>query len=331
MITRIGGHSGQLIEPKRCLLKVAIVSRPFGDTTINDVVWRVADEQVIPTAERRAWEVNGLRVGRIVGELPLELEAILKETAPQKRVNPTNFFVDNGEPTMVIVSPTVDEASLLLNRENRIFGKDFRDASGLFRVTPQQEGANDVALRLVPEIHHGPTQRNFQALPTASPVGPQEFMIKSGQQEETIRDLATTLVLAPGQIAVIGYRPEYKRSLGSFMLTQSVAHSDQQLEKLVMIWASRNLQGEGDNDGTSKTTDRPKLFKRLMGPTPSPTIAKPGPPLPEIPTLDSSVPTGALSTAAAGATTSGSSSQDKTKSTAPPSDTPTPAKSGQTP
>jgi hypothetical protein len=327
IITRIGGHSGQLIEPKRCLLKVAIVSRPFGDPAINDVVWRVADEQVIPPAERRAWEVNGLRVGRIIGELPLELEAILKETAPQKRVNPTNFFVDNGEPTMVIVSSTVDQASLLLNRENRIFGKDFRDASGLFRVIPQQEGANDVSLRLIPEIHHGPTQRNFQALPTASPVGPQEFMIKSGQQEETIRDLATTLVLSPGQIAVIGYRPEFKRSLGSFMLTQSVAHSDQQLEKLVMIWASRNLQGEGDNDRTSNTTDRPKLFKRLMGPTPGPIIAKPGPPPPEIPPLDTSVPIAA----AAGASTSGSPSQDKTKSTGVPTDTPTPRKSDQTP
>jgi hypothetical protein len=333
VITRIGGHSGQLIEPKRCLLKVAIVSRPFGDPTINDVVWRVADEQVIPPAERRAWEVNGLRVGRIVGELPLELEAILKETAPQKRVNPTDFFVDNGEPTMVIVSSTVDQASLLLNQENRIFGKDFRDASGLFRVTPQQEGANDVSLRLVPEIHHGPTQRNFQALPTASPVGPQEFMIKSGQQEETIRDLATTLVLAPGQIAVIGYRPEYKRSLGSFMLTQSVAHSDQQLEKLVMIWATRNLQGQGDNDGTSNTSDRPKLFKRLMGPMPSPASAKPGPPLPEIPPLDTSVPptTSTTDAPAAGAGTSGAPSQAKTKSTAPPTDTSTTGQSAQTP
>ena len=92
VFNRIGGHSGELIEPKRCLLKVAIVSRPFVDQAINEVVWRVADEQVIPPKERRAWEVNGLRVGRIIGELPLELEAALKETAPQKKVNPTKFY-----------------------------------------------------------------------------------------------------------------------------------------------------------------------------------------------------------------------------------------------
>ena len=132
-------------------------------------------------------------------------------------------------------------------------------------MTPQQEGANDVSLRLVPEIHHGPVQRTFQALPTASPIGPQEFMINNGQQEETIRELATTLVLAPGQIAVIGCRPEFKRSLGNFMLTESVAHSDQRVEKLIMIWASRNLQGTGDNERASNTTDRPKFIPATDG------------------------------------------------------------------
>jgi hypothetical protein len=303
LFTRIGGHSGQVIEPKRCLLKVAILSRPFGDPTINDVVWRVADEQVIPPLERRAWEVNGLRIGRIVGDLPLELEAILKETAPQKKVTPTNFFVDSGEPTLIIVSATVEEASLLLNRDNRIFGNDYKDASGFFRVIPQHEGINNVSLRLVPEIHYGPVQRTFQALPTAAPIGPQEFMINSGQQEETIRELATTLVLEPGHIAVIGSRPEYKRSLGNFMLTQAVAHSDQRLEKIIMIWASRNLQGQGDNGENLGATDRPTLLKRLMGPaaTPAPTsaVAKPAPPTAELPSIDTSVPTAASSTASA--------------------------------
>ncbi len=290
IVARVGGHSGVTVEPKRCLLKVAIVSRPFGDATINNVVWRVADEQVIPAAERRAWEVNGLRVGRISGDLPLELEAALRETAPQKRVNPTNFFVDNGEPTLVIVSPAVEQASLLLNRDNRIFGNDFKDASGFFRVIPEQEGTNSVSLRLVPEIHHGPVQRTFQARPTASPLGPQEFMMNNGQQEETIRDLATTLTLAPGQIAVIGYRPEFKRSLGSFMLTEAVAHDDHRLEKLVLIWASRNFQGKGENDGAPNPNERLKLFKRLKGLPPSSNAPRPEPPTPEIPVLDAVTP-----------------------------------------
>ena len=127
-----------------------------------------------------------------------------------------------------------------------------------------------MSLRLVPEIHHGPVQRTFQALPTASPIGPQEFIINSGQQEETIRELATTLVLEPGQIAVIGCRPEYKRSLGSFMLTQSVAHSDQRGREIDHDLGLTQPPGTGNNDDASSTTDRPRLLQRLMGPTPTP-------------------------------------------------------------
>jgi hypothetical protein len=328
VVARIGGHSGQLIEPKRCLLKVAIVTRPFGDRVLNEVVWRVADEQIIPPAERRAWEVNGLRVGRIVGELPLELEAILKDTSPQNKVNPTNFVVDSGEPTLIAVGETVDQASLLLNRENRIIGRDYREPSGLFRLTPQHDGPNNVSLRMVPEIHHGPVQRTFQALPNATPLGPQEFRINNGQQEETIREMATTLVLEPGQVAVIGCRPEFKRALGSFMLTQAVANSDQRIEKLVLIWASRNLSGPMNSDDEPKTSDRPKLFQRLMGPTPAPTVSKTSPPAPEIPQIDTSVPTGAFTkiAPATGASMGGPPAQTKPTATpapnnAPPTDT----------
>jgi hypothetical protein len=286
VFNRVGGHSGELLEPRRCLLKVAIISRPSSDQAISKAVWRIADEQIIPPKERHAWEVNGLRIGRILGDLPLELEAALKETAPQKKVDPTTIFVDSGEPTLLSISESVPEATLLLNRDNRVFGNDYRDVSGYFRVTPQHEGANLVTIRLVPEIHFGPIQRTFQALPNAAAIQPQEFRINNGQQEDTIRELATTLGLEPGQVAVIGCRPEQKRSLGTFMLTQSQAHSDQRIEKLILIWASRNLQGLGASERDSTLTDRPRLIRRLKGPSPSAKVATS---VPEMP-ADNSLP-----------------------------------------
>ena len=62
---RIGGHGGggQIIEPRRCLIRVAILDRPFRDPAINDALWRVVDEQAIAPAEHNALEANGLRVG----------------------------------------------------------------------------------------------------------------------------------------------------------------------------------------------------------------------------------------------------------------------------
>ena len=279
----IGGHSGQTIEPKRCLLKVAMLVRPFADPAIHDAIWRVADEQVVSPATRRAWEANGLRLGRIIGALPGELEAALKDQTPKNNASVTTFFLEDGDSSPIRLSDSVEEASLLLNRDNRIFGRDYHDASGFMRVTPRQEGTNSVAVRLVPEIQHGPIQRFFQAQPNALAVAPHQFQMTTGQQEDTMRELAATVVLDPGHVAVIGCRTEQKRSLGTFMLTQAVARSDQRLEKIILIWASRNLEGHGPNDGRDATTDRPKLLNRLLGPLPKSTTSRPPAPEPEIP------------------------------------------------
>ena len=113
---------------------------------------------------------------------------------------------------------SVEQASLLLNRDNRAFGKDYNDASGFFRVTLGHDGTHGVSLRLVPEIHHGPIQRNFQAMPNAAPLAPQELKINDGQQEETLRDLPVNLVVEPGQAVVIGCIPEQKRVPGQLLV-----------------------------------------------------------------------------------------------------------------
>jgi hypothetical protein len=278
---RVGGHSGALLEPKRCLLKVAIISRPFGDPAINAAVWKAADEQIIPQKERRAWESNGLRVGRLTGELPLELEAVLNDKTAHLKVNPTNFIVVSGEPALIKISDAVEEASVLVNRDNVIYGRDRKDVSGYFRATAQHETANNISLRLVPEVHFGPIKRTFQAVQSAAPIAPQEFQINDGQEEDTFRDLATSMTLEPGQVAVLGCRPEQKRGLGALFFTQAVANSDQRMEKLILIWAARNMQGLGPNDRNNEK-DRPTFFKRLVGPAPAQNPARPAPAMPRV-------------------------------------------------
>jgi hypothetical protein len=285
VVNRIGGHGGDLSEPKRCLLRVAILSRPFGDPLVNQAIWAEADEQVIAPQERRAWEVNGLRIGRIVGELPHDVQALLEDNSPNKKVNPATFFVESGEQTLISISEPVDQASLLLNRANRVFGRDFAAASGFFRTTAQHEGPRSTSLRFVPEIHHGPIQRTYQPLSTASADAPRQFRINDGQHEETLRDLPVNLVIEPGQVVAIGCRSEQTRSLGNFLFTQAVAHSDQRIQKLILVWASRNM--EGIIEKVAATSDRPKPFRRpatsKSAAAGSQPIAAPAPPAPELP------------------------------------------------
>jgi hypothetical protein len=293
VFNRIGGHSGQILEPKRCFLRVVILDRPFREPAINEVVWRVADEQVISPPERRALEANGLRIGRIIGEVPHELETILKEGGPQQsKIVPINLFVESGEQSLISITERVEQVSLLVNKDNRITGKDYQAASGFFRVTARHHGAHGVALRLIPEIHHGPIQRTFPALPNAAGYAPQELSIRDAQQEETLRDLSVDLILEAGQVAVLGCRPESQRSLGSFLFSEAGSDVDQRHQRLILIWASRNLRGMIDE--SSKTSDRPRLFQRLVGPPPNP----PSPPVTPAPAPppDATKPTPSTST-----------------------------------
>ena len=248
VVSRIGG-GGQVIEPKRCHLRVAILSRPLRDEAINDGLWGVADEQAVPPELRRALEVNGLRIGLITGELPHNVDSILKAPAPH-RIEPTQFEFGDGEHAMVALSEATPEVSLLLNREGRVFGKPYKEASGWFRVTANHEGSTAVKLRFVPEIHHGPIQRTFGALPNSGPLAPQQFMQKDSQQEDSLRELATTLTLQPGQVAVVGCRPDASRSLGAFLLTQPEVNSDRLLQRVVLVWASRGGLAPSSSEGS---------------------------------------------------------------------------------
>ena len=110
-------------------------------------------------------------------------------------------------------------------------------------MTAKQEGPTGVTLRFVPEIHHGPIQHGFGAVPNGGSMAPQRFMVKDGQEEETLRELAATLTLQPGQVAVLGCRPDKQRSLGTFLFTQPEVNSDRLLQKVLLIWASRTSQG----------------------------------------------------------------------------------------
>ena len=281
VFNRIGGHGGQIIEPRRCLIRVAILDRPFRDPAINEALWRVVDEQVISPAEHKALEANGLRVGRIIGELPREVETILKEEHPgTPKVVPADMLIEDGDPkTLINVGPRVEQVSLLVNRDDRVTGKDYHDVTGYLRLTPRHHGAHAVSLRVIPEIHHGPLQRTFPTMPNAAGLAPQELTIRDAQQEEPIRELAIDLLLEEGQVAVIGCRPDNLRSLGTFLFSQPGAENEERRQRLILIWASRNLPGVVAE--APKGGDRPKLFRRLMGasdePTPSPALPDPAP------------------------------------------------------
>lgn len=280
---RIGGRGGQILQPRQCLIRVVILDRPFGDPAVNDAVWRLADEQVVTAPQRKALEANGLRIGRVIGGVPREIETILNGQGPDRaKVEPSNLLLESGQATLISVTPTLPQTSLLISRDDRVSGKDYRDVSGFLRLTPRHDGAHAVSIRVTPEVHHGPLRRSFPTLPTNGGPAPQQLSIRDAQKEESLDDLGVDLVLEDGQYAIFGARPEKQRSLGSFLFSQAGAENEERHQRLVIIWASRNMNGIIADGPKAKKDDRPKMFRRLVnvpdGPPPAPAAPDPKPP-----------------------------------------------------
>jgi hypothetical protein len=277
ILPRLGGGS-QILAPKRCTLKMAILSRSAPDAVLNDVLWSVADEQAIAPEARRALETNGLRVGLIVGDLPAEVQSLLDAPPPHK-VDPLLIDLPDGDSTLINLSDAGSTApvSVLLNREGKAIGKVYENAKGHLRLISSQEGPSGVALRLVPEIHHGPFKRRIGTEASTDEFAPQQFTLKDGQQEETLRELAASLTVQPGQVLVVGCRTDLPHSLGHFLLTEPEPHSDRILQKVLLIWAGRSASSA--EEGASPT-DPPKDLEPvdppdLLGHPASPDPARP--------------------------------------------------------
>lgn len=235
------GSGGRLVTPKRYRLDVVFLTRPQGDRVLNEVVWQVADEQVVEPGLRRALQLNGLRYGRITGDLPSELNELLQAGPPDR---PQGQVVINPSGTPTLLDPTQapprPSLTLLLSQpDGSVKGKAYQDARGLLRLTPSHNESGGIAVRILPELHHGPVTAGFGVLPTAGLPAPQEFRMTSGQKEETFRDLAASLDLQPGQVALLGVRPERPGSLGDVLFQRPDGNSDRVLQTLVLLRAQK--------------------------------------------------------------------------------------------
>jgi hypothetical protein len=241
--TAFKSRAGQVIEPRFCKLDSAVVGRPLGDKLVDDGIWRVADEQVIPPETRAKLEANGLRVGLISGSLPGEVLEAFHPPAPQREVEWVHVVIPEGDHTPIVPGATSESVTILLNHAGRVEGRDFKDAQGRLNITAHQQGAWGISLRLVPEVVHGPIHRSIAPLANAGQFAQKEFMIRDGQQEDVLRELAATIDVQPGQFLVLGCRSTQPRSLGSFLFTQAEPNSDRLIQSILILQASRNNGG----------------------------------------------------------------------------------------
>ena len=235
---KLGGT--EVLVPKRCLLRLMIAERPQGDPALGQTVWLAVDEQALDADARRILQANGLRIGRISGDLPREVQDVLSAPPPRK-IEPQSIDLPEGDHSLIdtgtVATPSL---SLMLGQKDKVVGKVYEDARGFVRVTASFDGDDGVALRIAPELHHGPIQQGWGVAAGGTAMTPGQIISKPGQKEEAFRDLTCTVVLKPGQVLVLGGRHDKRGSLGNFLFGDAGPDGDRAVEKVVFIWAGRS-------------------------------------------------------------------------------------------
>ena len=218
---RIGRQGGQIIEPKKCMLRVAILNRPFRDR--GDQRDRLEGRRRAGDRTRGTTGAGGQRPEDRPDHRRAPRRAAERSSTPRRRTrsSPRPSCSDDGEQTLISICDSVELVSLLLNRENHALRQGL---PGRQRLLPRHRHARGQRRRRAAVHPRDPSRPDPAVLPAPDPchaLRPQQFRINDGQQEEALGDLAANLCLEPGQVVVIGCRPEQERSLGAFLFTAS--------------------------------------------------------------------------------------------------------------
>lgn len=215
---------------------------PFADPELNGPMWDAVDEHALPVETRRRLEANGLRVGLLGSQLPLELTRLLEEeeTSAPRAAAPTDTLqahaldvtqepkvlrslrqIPSGGRTEVITAGAQERVSklvaLVIDDQGELSGGSYEQASTVLSIRPTTERDGRVRLEIVPRIDHGAPRNRH--VPLTSAEGPAMFRVDVRPDSRTFDELAVSPSLSGGQLLLIGCRPEREGSVGCRFFT----------------------------------------------------------------------------------------------------------------
>lgn len=188
-------------------VRVALVERPPDDPVINQELWALADEQIIPLEQKAALEENGFRVGQIGGNTPAGLLTLL--TSGRSNVNPRCLYVHAGHPVPVALGPIAPACSFEMEQNGEVANVSMQKAQCAFSLVSSLTNDGRTRLQFTPEVHYG----QKALVPRAAEDG-SGFILQEEWPTKTYGSLAWEVTLSPNQYIVVGARCDRPETLG---------------------------------------------------------------------------------------------------------------------
>ncbi len=233
--------------PDRVLFDIALVQRPLGDHFLSEELWASADEMIVPADQREMLELNGYRVGLLVGSPPDKLLHLLQSERSRLdrrgRSTPSGTIVEQK----LRECDEVIESFLQVGRSQEKLALD-RPRFGL-DLLPTLKPNGIVRLKIAPRYEAGDRAVNYKPLPQES-----KWTLEVKRPTRVIADLAFEFDLAPNQILIVGPCLEREGSLGFHSLTSDADGAPNQRLMILRHMRSRSTASADDAIPNSSNT-----------------------------------------------------------------------------
>lgn len=212
----------------------ALIERPVGDRYLNEDLWSLANEQVIPLERKDVLVDSGLRIAQIGGLLPSAFQDMMR--AERYNPNPRRRQVRAGRVTTLALGPVIPIC------EFRAPGAaDGQDTCGhltnvqfSYAITPMLAGDDKVRLSFTPQIQHGETKTVIKPADDGSgwTCGEQAVSEKFG-------GLSWDVTLGPNEYLLVGCWFKSQQTYGKECFVR--IDEPKPVQRLLVIRTSRQL------------------------------------------------------------------------------------------
>lgn len=246
-------------SPDAVTLDIYWARTELDDTKFAEALWSNVQEDRLPVELRCALADEGLRAGIVGGTPSKELVHLLNpsgeniasttETTGSLSVKPSKVTrrlkqLRPAEHLELQAGEVVPSFPLLRGRGDKLVGRSFPDAQGIYAIEANHTPEGRAQIDLVPELHYGQLQMKFV------PSGPGMVVQQPKRDIECFDELRTKVELAPGEMLVVTSLPGCEHRLGSLFHHTSEAGSTQQkylLLRLSQVPESRALASSSES------------------------------------------------------------------------------------
>jgi hypothetical protein len=220
-------------------LEWGLIERPVGDRYLNEDLWSLANEQVVPLEQKDLFDFDGLRIAQMGGLLPSAFQDLVR--SERSNPSPQRKLVRAGKPTLLEIGPLRAECECGEPRPALLTGLwppehqiHLVNAQFAIEVTATPADADKVQLSFTPQVRHG------EAKPTIKPAEDGSGWTSSSQATiDKYGELSWVVTLASTEYLIIGGRSESRNSFGKAAFLR--IDEPRPVQRLLVIRVARQL------------------------------------------------------------------------------------------